>query len=161
MPGFTSRWISPQSWACVQPDRRLRDELGGGVRDERPLLGHDLVERRPGDVLGDDEVRALPVADVQHPRDGRVVDLRGRPHFVQERLKDGRVGRPVGRQHLQRDQLLGSASSAWNTMPTRSWRMPVEDLVLVEDEPAACGPLSSCIAWNLVSNFLRTKRAAT
>ena len=120
-----------------RPQRQghLRHQLGGRVRRQRPLLQH-LVERRGGDVFRDDEVGAVPVAQVEDAGDVGVFHPGRDPHFPHERLQDGRVGRAVGRQHLQAQvppgvQVLGQEDHADAVLPDA-----VQNLVVVEDEPA-------------------------
>ena len=136
LAGLTSRWTSPWSWACFRADRGLRDVLAGHVRGERPLLGDDLVERRPGDVLGDHEVRAVPVRPCRAP--GRRSGARPRAARRTSSMNARRmVGSDdaVGRQHLHRHRLLrprvlGQEHHADAVLPDA-----VEDLVLAEQEP--------------------------
>src|SRR5204862_3412209 len=74
----------------------------GGER-ERSRAFDPLLERRAGDVLHDDERKAVDLTDVVDADDVRVGELGEGPRFLHEELAQGAVGRGVRVEDLDRD----------------------------------------------------------
>src|SRR3712207_9391057 len=99
-----------RSVAVVERGEDLAGDLERSLRQDLPALLEDLAERPTGDVLHDDErlhvaaVGGQLLAGVVDRDDVRVVQPGRRLRLAAEPRLEGRVGREVGAEPLDRDR---------------------------------------------------------
>ena len=85
---------------------RIGGDLGGAIGMEVALGGQDVGQAAALDVLHDDEVGVLVGAPVVHRHHARVVQVGRRLGLTTEPGHEGRLGRVLGEQDLDRDRTI-------------------------------------------------------
>ena len=104
LPGLTSRWTIPRSWAAASASHTGTSTAGGLVRLEPAAVAELVAQRASLDALHDDEdLGPAGEPDVVHGDDVRVVDHGGRAGLVAEPAAVLGVAAELGGQQLHRD----------------------------------------------------------
>ena len=110
--GLTSRWIRPARWACGERREHRLDQRQRPRGRHRALLADHVAQGVPGDVLHDQEDRAVVVALVEHGDHVGVVEARGRAGLADEPRRELVVVAETRVHHLHRAQ-RGRGGGRW------------------------------------------------
>ena len=91
-------------WACSSPSAICRASRAAVAGGHRPLLGDQAADGLALDVLHDQEVAAVGLAEVVDPDEVLVLELGADPRLALEPRDRPRVVHPLGRQDLQRHE---------------------------------------------------------